>query len=109
MLDSRPDGGASSCLLFSQPFEHAFPNQSTRIRIGEVFETSVTHVVDARVDDDRVGLEPHAITAQSLDKLPGVVSVEGKVDDVNTPVRVSLPQKTPHVGVDRLVVRYPPA
>src|SRR5438105_11739808 len=109
MFDSRPDRGAPTRLLLSQPLEHSFPDQSTWIRVGEVFEARITHVVDACVDDDQVGLEPHAVAALSLEQLPGIVSVEPKVDDINTPIRVSLPQKTPHVGVDRLVVRDSPA
>src|SRR5437016_11023650 len=109
MLDSCPNRGASTRLLLSQPLEHAFPDQSTWVRVGAVFETSVTHVVDARVYDEQVGFEPHTVAALSLHQLPGVVSVERKIDYVNAPIRVSRPQKTPHVGVDRLVVRDPPA
>src|SRR5262249_50025299 len=108
MLDSRPYRGASPRLLLSQPLEHAFPERGTWVRVGEVFEASVAHVVDARIDDDQIGLEPHTVAAESLEQLPGVVSVERKVDDINAPIRVSLPQKTPQVGVNRLVVHDPP-
>src|SRR4030095_12367411 len=56
-----------------------------------------------------VGLESHTVAAVSLEQLPGVVSVERKVDDINAPIRVSLPQTTPQVGVNRLVVHDSPA
>src|SRR5262245_1651186 len=109
MLYSRPNRGAPTRLLLSQPFKHSFPDQSTLVGVGKVFEASVTHVVDARVDDDEVWLEPHTVAAVSLEQLPGVVSVERKVDDINAAIRVSFPQKTPQVGVNRFVVHDPPA